>query len=270
MDATKRKILFIGGPSAILILLAIHYLSAEDYPATSLPVQVESTAPKVAKQARTDGLQWMGALPVSAADTQESPPTLGEELAALTATRNPADALKAYGIIEGCEGLGPLFEMDAMQTAFLPRKKQCATITDAMRRSTYDYLRAAASAGSPGVGSPWFRYGPSGDKEALQSRPNDPSVIEWKQHALALLIRDGDQGDFNALQDLMNGYAGKSPGFDADPSRAFAYTMAYRDVVNSMDLGPIFNKPTDVELDTLAEKLSPEQVAWAKTKAKAS
>lgn len=38
--------------------------------------------------------------------------------------------------------------------------------------------------------------------------------------------------------------------------------------MGAMDLGPIFNKPTDAELDTLAEKLSPEQVAWAKVKAK--
>ena len=104
--------------------------------------------------------------------------------------------------------------------------------------------------------------------DALRTRPNDPSVIEWKQQARALVIRDGDQGDFNALQDLMIGYAGTTPIFDADPSRELAYAIAYKDVVDLLQLGlPIANQPTDAELKALAAKLSPEQVAWAKAKA---
>ena len=94
--------------------------------------------------------------------------------------------------------------------------------------------------------------------------------MEWKQQASALVIRDGDQGDFNALQDLMNGYGGKSPIFDADPSRQLAYAMAYKDVVDLLQLGmPITNQPTDAELATLAANLTPEQVNWAKAKAAA-
>jgi hypothetical protein len=264
----KRNVIFIGGLSAISILLVIYYFDVSDDEATSLSLRIDSTAPKVVKQAHIDGLQWMGTLPVSATDKQGRLQTFGEEVDALTATRNPEDALQAYGIIEGCEGLRSLFQMDALPMAFLPQKKQCSTITDAMRRSMYDYLQVAASTGTPGVGSPLYRYGPFGDKEALQSKPNDPAVIEWKEHALALVIRDGDRGDINAIQDLMNGYAGKSPGFDADPSRAFAYALAYRDVTDLMDSGPVFNKPTDADLDALAAKLSPEQIAWAKEKAK--
>jgi hypothetical protein len=139
-----------------------------------------------------------------------------------------------------------------------------------MRRSKYAYLRTAAYAGSPGAGSDWLRHGPSGDVEALRTRPDDPSVIEWKQQARALVIRDGDQGDFNALQDLMNGYAGKTPIFDADPSRELAYAIAYKDVVDLLQLGTaVPNQPTDAELAALAAKLSPEQVTWAKAKAAA-
>lgn len=266
MNTPKRKILFAGCVSAASILLAIHYVHPEN--AILLPSRVELRAPKVTEQAHAVGLQWLGALPNSTSDRQRRPQTFGEEIAALTATRDPEGALTAYGIIEGCEALRSLFEPDAMPQALLRRKEQCATITDAMRRSRFDYLRTAAFAGAPGAGSFWFRYGPSGDKEALLSRQNDPSVIEWKQQAMALLIRDGDQGDINALQDLMNGYAGNSPGFDPDPQRALAYAIAYRDAVSMMD-GPVFNKPTDAELNALAEKLSPEQVDWAKTKAKA-
>ncbi|MGB9110141.1 MAG: hypothetical protein WCC39_15760 [Telluria sp.] len=268
MNATRRKLIFTGGLSAMLTLLVLHYVPGAEHPSTMPAVRVDASAPKVAKQAGTEGLQWMGALPTPAAGQQKHLPTFGEEVAALTATRKPQDALQAYGIIEGCEAMRYLFEMDGMPPAFLPRKKQCATITDGMRRSMYDYLRAAAFAASPGVGSPWFRYGPSGDKDALKTRPNDPAVIEWKQNALALVTRDADAGDINAMQDLMNGYAGRSPGFDVDPGQALVYATAYRDIMTAMDIGPVFNMP-DTELDALAQKLSPEQLAWAKAKVKA-
>jgi hypothetical protein len=162
-----------------------------------------------------------------------------------------------------------LFEADGMPAAFLPQKKQCATITEAMRRSRYDYLRVAVFAGAFGAGSPWLRYGPAGDTDALKTRPNDPSVIEWKQNAIAMVIRDADRGDINAMQDLMHGYSGRSPGFDVDPRLALAYATAYRDTMNSMDVGPIFNLPTDAELNALAARLSPEQLAWAKAKVQA-
>lgn len=215
-------------------------------------------------------MQWMGAVPASAAGVQEDSRPLVEVIAALTATRNPADALKAYRIIEGCEALRPMSELSPMPPALLSHSKRCASITDVMRRSRYDYLRMAAYAGAPGVGSDWLHQGPSGDPEALRTRPNDQSVIEWKQQATALVVRDGDQGDLNALQDLMNGYAGKTPIFDADPSRALAYAIAYKEVVDLLQVGmPIPNQPTDTELTALAAKLSPEQVAWAKAKAHA-
>jgi hypothetical protein len=270
MEATKKKMLLLGGLSVGVICVAINYLWTPAYVATTLPMPSDSSKSRAGRGTRTDGLQWMGVVPASAADKQEDLRPLVEVIAALTATRNAADALKVYQIIDGCESLRPVFEIDPMPPVFLPQKRRCASITDVMRRSRYDYLRTAAYAGSPGVGSEWLRYGPSGDMEALRTRPNDPSVIEWKQQALALVIRDGDQGDFNALQDLMVGYAGKTPIFDADPSRELAYAIAYKDVVDLLQLGmQISNQPTDAELKALAAKLSPEQVAWARAKAEA-
>jgi hypothetical protein len=270
MEATKQKMLVLGGLSVGVIWVAVYYLWTPAYVATPPPVLADSSKPKAGRQTRTDGLQWMGVVPASAADKQEDSRPLAEVIAALTATRNPADALKVYQIIDGCESLRPLFEIDPMPPVFLSQKKRCASITDIMRRSRYDYLRTAAFAGSPGVGSDWLRYGPSGDMEALRTRSNDPSVIEWMQQARALVIRDGDQGDLNALQDLMFGYAGKTPIFDADPSQELAYAIAYKDVVDLLQLGmQIYNQPTDAELKALAANLSREQVVWAKAKAEA-
>jgi hypothetical protein len=251
------------------VSVALYFSLAPRSVGTPALAHVELIKPGAVRQTRSEGLQWFGVLPRSPADKQVEPRAFGEEVAELIASRKPADALKAYGIIEGCEELRPVFEMNPTTAAFLPHKKQCATITDAMRRSKYDYLRVAAYAGTPGVGSAWLRYGPSGDIDALRTRPNDPSVVEWKQQATALVIRDGDKGDFNALQDLMNGYAGKTPVFDADPSRALAYAIAYKELVDLLQLGPIQNQPTDAELDVLAAKLSPEQIAWAKGSAAA-
>lgn len=269
MGATTRKILLMSALSSTFISVALYFSLAPRSVGTPALAHVELIKPGAVRQTRSEGLQWFGVLPRSPADKQVEPRAFGEEVAELIASRKPADALKAYGIIEGCEELRPVFEMNPTPAAFLPHKKQCATITDAMRRSKYDYLRVAAYAGTPGVGSAWLRYGPSGDIDALRTRPNDPSVVEWKQQATALVIRDGDKGDFNALQDLMNGYAGKTPVFDADPSRALAYAIAYKELVDLLQLGPIQNQPTDAELDVLAAKLSPEQIAWAKGSAAA-
>lgn len=259
--------LLVSGVSAIVILVVAYRSHTAEHAEAPPAVRIESGTLQAAGQNHHAGSEWFGALPASQAEERPDAPPLGERIAALTATRDPADALKAYQIIEGCEAERPVFDLDPMPAVFMRRKKQCATITEAMRRSRYDYLRAAAYAGAPGVGSAWARYGPSGDPEALRARPNDPSIIEWKRQATALVVRDADRGDFNALQDLMVGYAGKGTMFDADPSRALAYAWAYKDVVDLLELGPLQNQPTDAELQALAAKLSPEQVAWAKAKA---
>lgn len=254
----------------LLLLLFVFVLNRPHVPAHSgAPARIDAHHPAADRTARRPDLQWLGGLPSGAADKPDAPRSLAEDIAALTATRQPADALTAYQMIDGCEALRPVFDIDPMPAELLTRKQQCAAITDAMRRAQYDYLRAAAFAGVPGVGSAWIRYGPSGDKDALRTKRDDPSVIEWKRQAMALVIRDGDEGDFNALQDLMNGYAGKGLVFDADPTRALAYATAYKEVVDLMQVGPIQNQPTDAELGAMAAKLSPDQVAWAQAKAAA-
>lgn len=211
----------------------------------------------------------MGFVPASAADGQVDLRPFSEVIGLLTATRDPVDALKAFQIIEGCEALRGTSGLSRLP-ALLSQHKRCASITDVMRRSRYDYLRTAAYAGAPGAGSHWLHYGPSGDVDALRTKPNEASVIEWKRQARALVIRDGDQGDVSALSDLVNGYAGKTPVFDADPSRELAYAIAYKEIVEKLQLGiTLPNQPTTAELTALAAKLSPAQVAWARAKARA-
>lgn len=266
MRAGTRKILLVTSSSAVFMSTALYFADGLPSAVTPAGVQVEANKPEAVRQTHTQGLQWFGVLPANSAEKAEEPRAFGDVVVELIASRKPADALTAFGMIEGCEGLRAVFELNPMPAAFLPRKKQCATITDAMRRSKYDYLRVAAYAGTPGVGSAWLGYGPSGDVEALRTKPNDPAVVAWKEQATALVIRDGGNGDINALQDLMNGYAGKTPFFDADPARALAYAIAYKDVVGllKLDYG-MQNLPTDADIEGLAAKLSPEQVEWAKS-----
>jgi hypothetical protein len=264
---TLRKML-LSGLALGLIGVAIYYLSTPAHIAAPAPVLAGQTEPKPGPPVHTGGLQWMGELPPSAIHKQQEPRLYAEMITALAATRNPADALHAYQIIDVCDSLRDMLELDPLPPGLLPQKKQCASITEVTRRSKYDYLNTAAYAGIPGAGSEWLRNGPSGDREALRSRPNDPLVIEWKKQASALVLRDGDQGNFNALQDLMSGYAGKTPFFGVDPSRELAYATAYKEVVDLLQVS-VPNQPTDAELAALAAKLSPEQVAWAKAKAKA-
>jgi hypothetical protein len=269
MRPKKQKILIFCSLSASALWIAVHYFWIPAHVTTPPPALANSSTTKTSLQSSTEGMQWMGVVPASAADGQADLRPFAEVIGLLTATRNPADALKAYQIIEGCEALRPMSGLSQLP-ALLSQHKRCASITDVVRRSRYDYLRTAAYAGAPGAGSHWLHHGPSGDVEALRTRPNDPSVIEWKQQARALVIRDGDQGDVSALSDLVNGYAGKTPIFDADPSRELAYAIAYKEIVEKLQLGiTLPNQPTTAELTTLAAKLSPEQVAWAKVKAHA-
>jgi hypothetical protein len=269
-ELAKHKTLILGGLSAGVIWIAAYYLWTPAYVATPPPEHANSSKTKAERQIRTDRMQWMGVMPASAPDEQEDSRPQAEVIAALIATRSPTDALKAYQIIEGCEMLRLMSERSPIPRILLSRHKRCASVTDVIRRSRYDYLRTAAYGGAPGAGSAWLHYGPSGDPEALRTTPNDPSVIEWKRQATALVVRDGDRGDLNAVQDLMNGYAGKTPIFDADPSRELAYSIAYKDIVDLLLSGmAVPNQPTDIELTALAAKLSPEQVAWAKAKARA-
>lgn len=269
MGPTRQKILALGGVLAGAIWVAVHYASTPAHVLASLPAPADSSNTTISRQSSADGMQWMGVVPVSAADKQEDVRPFAEVIAALTATRSPADALKAYQIIEGCAALQGTSELSHIP-AVLSQRKRCASITDVMRRSRYDYLRTAAYAGAPGAGSDWLHHGPSGDVKALRTRPDELSVIEWKQQARALVIRDGDQGDLSALSDLMNGYAGKTLVFDADPSRELAYAIAYKQVLDQLQLGMTLpNQPTDADLTALAAKLSPEQAAWAKAKAQA-
>lgn len=265
MRATTRKILLMTALSVTFIWVAFYFANALRSAATPALVHVEAKKLGALRQTRPEGLQWFGVLPTSSADRPKGPRAFGDVVAELISSRKPADALTAFGMIDGCDELRPVFELNPTPAAFLPHKKQCATITDAMRRSKYDYLRVAAYFGTPGVGSAWLGYGPSGDIEALRTRPNDPAVVAWKQQATALVIRDGDKGDVNALQDLMNGYEGKTPFFDADPSRALAYAIAYKDIVDLLKLEGIQNQPTDADIEVLTAKLTPEQVGWAKT-----
>lgn len=270
MQITTPQKWVLGGLTVGAICAAVYYLSLPDVLAAQPSVVTAAGKPQSARPVPADGLQWMGAVPQAAATMQDDPRPFVDVVNALVATRNPADALRAYGIVQGCElNREGMFKLESTPPILVSYKTRCASIPDVMRRSRFDYLRTAAYAGVPGVGSDWFRHGLAGGMETLKTRPNDPSVIEWKAQAIALVIRDGDQGDFDALQDLMQGYAGKSPAFDADPSRELAYAMAYKEVVDLLKLEMIPNRPTDEELNALAARLSPEQLAWAKAKADA-
>jgi hypothetical protein len=181
MEATTRKILLAGALFLTLIFTTVYFSHATRPAAIATLAHVEPSKQDAGRQARTDGLQWLGTPPNSPPGKQETSRTSGDEVTELLASRKPADALTAYGIIDGCESLRPVFAIDPTPAELLPRKKQCASITDAMRRSRYDYLRVAAYAETPGAGSAWLRYGPGGDVthsergQTTQRSPNGSS-----------------------------------------------------------------------------------------------
>ena len=61
----------------------------------------------------------------------------------------------------------------------------CGPMTERERQARLDYLAIALEAGVRGAAEAFLEAGPFGDPSALQTRPDDPLVKEWKATARA-------------------------------------------------------------------------------------
>jgi hypothetical protein len=111
--------------------------------------------------------------------------------------------------------------------------------------------------------------GPFGDPSALDTRPGDPLVQEWKARVAGMLGEQAGRGNWTGLYLLFSGFAFGNPAIAIDRQSALAYGLALRDIVVRLDgltedQAIPFNGPF---LDGVRAGLSREQQAQAAAQA---
>lgn len=144
------------------------------------------------------------ALPATlfAGDTGEP---LAVQVERLLATRDPQNAYLAYMLVYACTMFNRRHDLDlyddkmrASRPMSAEEKRQtlalCGGMTERERLARLDYLATAIEGGVPGAALTFMSEGPFGDPSALQTRPDDPLVREWKATAAAHLTRAAEAG----------------------------------------------------------------------------
>jgi hypothetical protein len=203
---------------------------------------------------------------------------LAEQVQGLMATGDPEKAYQAYRLLADCAVFnreGDRLTVDGelmatMRPAYLPgfrgmneQEKQhdtklCGGMTERLRLSRLDSLAIAAKAGVPGAAVAFAKEGPFGDSSALQTRPNDPLVQEWKAVARAQLTSAAEAGvDSIAITYLAGENYKGSDLFEKNVLLAYRYNIA-NGLIDSEQYGPEFM------LAKLFAKDSESMVAMAK------
>ncbi|CAN7217522.1 hypothetical protein LJR289_000719 [Pseudoduganella sp. LjRoot289] len=240
-------------------------------PVAPTPTPAQSIqAPSQAK----DG--WTGAAGAPLANGTAhaaDPVALNRQVDALIATRDPNDAYKAHNLILECitfQQLGavPFFHFPEQREMSDAEKqaeaKLCASLTEPMRRSRIDYLAIAAKAGVPGASSGFLMAGPFGDPSALETRPDDPLVVEWKRLALAQLSTEAAQGDLTSLHTLWTAHMSGMYSVPKDARLAYTYNAAMERIYRQQNPGENGAGPYSASLFSfLKEGLTPAQISRA-------
>lgn len=193
------------------------------------------------------------AAPIGSRPPAADAPSLAEQVERLAAARDPWQAFAAYRLLAECAA-------PQAPRAF------CGAMTERQRQSRLDYLEIAAQGGVPGAALAFAREGPFGDPSALETRPSDPLVREWKAQAAALLVRAAEAGgDIDAIFYLADASDGGSELIDKNPPQAFRYGVAlggiYGDLLGADDALAQLYAPDSERMAALAKDLTPEQRA---------
>jgi hypothetical protein len=173
-------------------------------------------------------------------------PPLSVQVERLLATHKPRDAYDAYWLLADCAAFnanhdqlisdpdepvqGKPISLTGLRGLRDDEKRQkaklCSGMNERQRQSRLEYLAIAARARVPVATLVFVREGPFGDPSALQTRPDDPLVKEWKSTANALLVAAAEDAEPTVLDYLRMQYASGSDVIDRNPVLAFRYGMA--------------------------------------------
>lgn len=199
--------------------------------------------------------------------------SLPDQIDRLIATRNPANALKAYWLVTDCIhfqqwGNLPVFAFPVFREMTVTEKsdevKLCSGLTERLKTASLENLSYAVKNGVSGAAIAFLQAGPFGDKSALESRPNDPLIIEWKKQAIAQLTEIANNGDYMSVLVLANEYDSSNGVVENNPSLAFTYAIATRQFDDRFGIPSQFN---DERLARLQSGLSQDEINTATSSA---
>ncbi len=162
-----------------------------------------------------------------------------DQLKELADSKKPEDAFKRYQILAACfHDAEELKSFDSWainednRLHIAERKpeleksmRQCVGVDYTAMAHRFDLLNLAVRANVKGAASAYLHEGPNGDKFALETRPTDPNVLDWKRQAIAQLENAAQHCDQSAMSDLAQVYF-----FNVitrkDPAKEFFYMAA--------------------------------------------
>lgn len=201
--------------------------------------------------------------------------TLAQQVDRLAATGRAADAYDAYWLVQTCidfQRTGDLAVPDgdlmrrANDAEKSAEKLMCADLTGRMKTARLDHLAVAAKAGISGADLAFLQTGPFGDISALESRPDDPLVLAWKEEALGYLEAQALQGSIASMIALVGKYNEDGELVKRHPVSALRYATAVHDYFETLLGGASKTSPNPLSDDfmrRMSQGLSSEQVKLA-------
>lgn len=132
------------------------------------------------------------------------------------------DWIKAANILDNCAKLNSLKELSRSIREFDGDSQQlakksldgeiernsalCASISPRQIEARINLIERAISAGEPGAAVAFLRAGPFGEPRALETRPDDILVQQWKEKALEQLLATARRGDVESISQLSSTY----------------------------------------------------------------
>lgn len=234
------------------------------------PLHAASPARSVAPQ--VPGIQ---PVPASIADSNES---LSVQVERLLATQDPGSAYAAFFLVSACTRFNRHLDMKLYDPKLQAERdmnaserqsltKMCSGMTERERMARLDYLAKAVNGKVAGAAWTFAAEGPFGDPSALQTRPGDPLVQEWKATATKQLSQAAEAGDMVVLLvwglQLLNGseLAEKNPLLGYSYLLAFGFIQLDRSGPN--DQGAQTYRDGSPMMNALAGNLTVEQRAAA-------
>lgn len=245
MNLRPTLYLILGGSLAASLYLA---WNAKD----SSPENVQKPA-TAARQTITRATPQAleAAVPVKKGSTNAK--TALEELKELAHSATPEDSFKRYQILAAClkneQNLKALNELpinqenrsfiDIHKPSYVEIQKRCEGISFTDISHRFDLLNLAVRANVPGAASAFFEEGPFGDINAIEARPSDPNVIQWKKQAIEQLENAAQNCDQLAVSDLTQVYH-YNVTTEKDPAKellylTFGYELRRRKIPQSVE-----------------------------------
>jgi TPR repeat protein len=255
---TRLAPIGVAAAAVAVIVGALVYNGSAEAP--TAPARPSTNPPAVVGQQQAPAKIPATPMPIVAA----SPPAVerpGDLFARFAAQKTPAGAMEAYRVAQQCEQARFLAGA-SRATADRAQQNTLRSSTDVAacygmeavtERQRLELLDQAVAAGVRGASALYLAEGPFGDPSALETRPDDPAVAEWKQRVLRYLQRDANRGDESAILALAGVYEDGTLVGGVDRGKALVYLTARQEMLRAK--GKV--SPAAIAVYELAKRQTP-------------